>query len=275
MHDILAHATRFDAWNGSVEFAADLAARLDGTLTGAHVQPSPLYMMPAYGSPALLAAIIEEARSAEAAAQTSGDSFVAWANRIGVRQAAWQVSEGQIPQALAHLCNWHDLLVLERDADSPWGSASSLASVVRAARIPCIVTPRDVAREASLSCIALAWNGSPEALRAIHAARALLGHASRVVLLEGARREDEIEMGWRPQFDIGVYLARHAVRFERQVITAADADAGDALLEACAQIGADLLVMGAYGRTRFSEWMLGGATRTVLATATLPVLLRT
>ena len=50
--------------------------------------------------------------------------------------------------------------------------------------------------------------------------------------------------------------------------------AGEALLEAARDVGADLLVMGAYGRSRFSEWALGGATRHVLTHAQMPVLMR-
>ena len=52
-----------------------------------------------------------------------------------------------------------------------------------------------------------------------------------------------------------------------------DIDIGTAILNAAADTGADLIVMGAYGHTRFREWAFGGATRTILESMTAPVLL--
>ncbi|HEY0178171.1 MAG TPA: universal stress protein, partial [Dokdonella sp.] len=168
MHDILARASNFKAWDG-VRYAADLAARLDGALTGVYVNPSPMYMLPPYGTPDLLEAMIENARAVERDAYASADAFVAWAKQVGVRQASWQIAEGHLPDALAHIGDWHDLLVLERDPDAAWSSPPELGALVLGARLPCIVAPAGQ-REARLDCVALAWNGTAEAVRAIHAA---------------------------------------------------------------------------------------------------------
>lgn len=139
--------------------------------------------------------------------------------------------------------------------------------------LPSIVVPRGW-QAARLECIALAWNGSAESLRAMHAALPLLHRARRVVLLDGGERDLGIESGWNPRFDVQSYLRRHAVAIEHQVIATDDRHAGDALLDAALKAQADLLVMGAFGRPRISEWVLGGATRKVLADATIPVFLR-
>lgn len=272
MRDVLVHTTSFKSWGGSVEYAAHLAARLDGTLTGTYIYPRPLSMVPPYGSD-LLEAIIENARMVQETAYLAEQAFVSRAHRIGARQVFWQVAEGSVPQTLAHIGNWHDVLVLERQSDEPWGRPSDLGTLVLGAGIPCLVTPRS-AREAPLGCIALAWNGSEEAVRAIHAALPLIRHATRVVLLKGDKRETHVELNWRPPFDMDLYLARHSIRVEKRAIVASDDRAGEALLEAAAGAKADLLVMGAYGRSRFSEWIYGGATRTILADAELPVFLR-
>ncbi len=273
MRDVLVHARNFKSWAGGVHYAADLAARLDSALTGVYIYPSPLYMMPPYASPELFAAVIENAQQVEEAAHLSEQTFANWAQSLGMRRASWQVAEGAVPQTLAHLGNWHDVLVLERNLDEPWGTPADLGALVLAAGIPCIVTPRN-AKEASLACIALAWNGSAEAVRAIHAALPLMQHASRVVLLKGAMRQSSIELEWQLRFDMDLYLARHSIKVEQRAIVASDDQAGEALLEAAADVKADLLVMGAYGRSRFSEWVYGGATRKVLADAQLPLFLR-
>jgi len=273
MRDVMVYARRYDSWSGGIEYAVDLTARIDGALTGVFVHPSPLYMMPPYASGDAIQAIFETARDAEQSAHAAAGSFTAWAKRMGVRSASWQVAEGRAPETLGHIGNWHDLLVLERDRESPWASPADLGALVLGSRMPCIVAPAST-RNASLGCIAIAWNGSAEAVRAVHAALPLLSHASSVILLDGARRAPEIEAGWLPPFDIHDYLARHGVGSNAKGITASDENAGKALLSACAEVGADLLVMGAYGRNRFSEWAFGGATRTVLQEATLPVFMR-
>ena len=62
MRDILVYADSFETWSHGVEYAAALAASRSGSLTAAYVYPTPDYMMPAYGAPALLAEIVEQAR---------------------------------------------------------------------------------------------------------------------------------------------------------------------------------------------------------------------
>jgi len=274
MHDILVYASSLGPWSGGVEYAARLAAAQSAALSAVYVYPSPLHMMPAFGSPALLETIVEHARKVEEESLAAQTRFTAWASELGVRQSAWHIAEGFVPEALAHIATWHDLLILGRNGDMPWESPADLGALVVRATLPCLVVPpcdRDPAR---FDCVALAWNGSPEALRAIHAARPVLTRARRVILLRGHRRDPLSEIDWRPAFDILTYLKRHACDVEQREITANDSEAGEALLDAVKTVGADLLVMGAYGRNRFSEWMLGGATRHVLANAEVPVLMR-
>lgn len=273
MRDILAYATDYTSWGSGAAYAADLAARLDGTLTGVFVQPSPLLMMPEYSSPDLLEAVIENARDVERKAHAAEGAFVAWAKTVGARRVAWQVAEGHVPEVLGRLGNWHDLLVLERNPKAAWGSPPDLGVLALRTHLPCIVVPHDW-RVARLERIALAWNGSAESLRAIHASIPLLQHASRVALLDGGQRDPDLEIGWNPRFDVEAYLRLHSIEIERTPIESDGEGAGDALLDAATDLDADLLVMGAYGRTRISEWAFGGATRKVLADAAIPLFLR-
>ena len=274
MRDVLVYADQFKTWTPGVEYAAHLAAMLEASLTGAYVYPSPAYMMPPYGSPALLTAILENARRVEGEARETEAAFVSWAGGLGVKRAAWQVAEGHVPAVLAHVGNWHDVLVLECNAETPWGSPSGLATLVLHAGLPCIVVPPNATRRARLNCVVLAWNGAPEAIRAIHAAIPLLKRAGRIVLVGGMRRDPYLEIGWKPAFDIVVHLERHGIKIEQEAIGVDDAHAGQALLEITSRFGADLLVMGAYGRSRFSEWTFGGATRHLLACTDVPLFMR-
>jgi nucleotide-binding universal stress UspA family protein len=273
MRDILSYADNFTSWTSSMEYAARLAALMEARLTGVYVCPSAIGAMPAADAPQLLASVIEEIREIESLARDAAPSFEQRARALGVRTAAWQVAEGYVPNVLAHLGNWHDVLVLGRDGSLPWGTPPMLGSIALGSRLPCIVVPAGTAQP-KLETIVVAWNGSPEAIRAIHAARPLLARAKRIVLLRGRERDQFSEIGWQPEFDIVRYFAREDLAIEPVALKTTTEDAGAALLDACAKAGADLLVMGAYGRTRFSEWVFGGATRHVLAEAKLPVFMR-
>lgn len=274
MQDILVYTDNFRLpWKPAIEYAGRLAAALGASLTGAFVYPSPLYTAPRYSSAALLEAIFENARRLEAEAAATEQPFVQWARALGIARSSWHVAQEYLPNALAQIGTWHDLLVLDVNDEETWGSPADVATLVMASHLPTIVVPPDV-REPKLDCIALAWNGAPEAVRAIHAALPLLQRAKRVVLLRGEQRNGFLEITWKPPFEIDTHLARHGIKFDVCDIGADDEHAGAALLDAVVKVGANLLVMGAYGRTRFSEWALGGATRYVLNHARIPVFMR-
>lgn len=122
--------------------------------------------------------------------------------------------------------------------------------------------------------VLVAWDGSREATRAIHDAMPFLSHAADVTLLTvDAARDEPPE--WRiPGADIALTIARHGVKVNvREVSTGRDTPIGDVLLSQAADSGCDLIVMGAYAHSRVHELVLGGATRTVLQSMTVPVLL--
>jgi nucleotide-binding universal stress UspA family protein len=272
MRDILVHAGNLRAWSGGVEYAARLAAQLDAALTGVYVHPTPVQLLPPFGTPTLLAEMIEAARGTEEAASAAAGEFVARMRAFGVGTATWHVAEGYAPAVLSHVADWTDLLVLERGADTAWSSPHDVGVLALNVGIPVIMVPRGE-HDARIDRIALGWNASPESVRAIHAALPLLVRAKQVVVFGGACRTSAIESAWKPGFDIVNYLQRHGIEPRHRFVDASDEQAGAALLEAAAAEQADLLVMGAYGRSRLSEWAFGGATRHVLHEAKLPVLL--
>jgi nucleotide-binding universal stress UspA family protein len=274
MQDILVYTDKFrQPWTSAVEYAARFAAALDATLTAAYVYPSPLYTAPRYSAPSLIEAIWRNARALEAEAAAARIPFAEWAANLGVRRATWHVAEGYLPEALAEIGAWHDVLVLDRDDGETWGSAPDVATLVLASELPCIAVPKGH-RDAAFERIVIGWNGAPEAVRAVHAALPLLARAKEVVLLRGEPRNSTLDISWKPPFEVDEHLRNHGIAFATRELGADDERAGDALLAAARTIGADLLVMGAYGRSRFSEWALGGATRQVLNNAHLPVFMR-
>ncbi len=115
--------------------------------------------------------------------------------------------------------------------------------------------------------VTIAWNGSAEALRAITTAIPLLKRAARVDLVvfdaDADSDADADAHGDTPGADMALYLARHGIKV---CVTTADAggDDGAAVLSFAAERGSDLIVMGAFGHSRFREFLLGGVTRTAL-----------
>jgi nucleotide-binding universal stress UspA family protein len=118
----------------------------------------------------------------------------------------------------------------------------------------------------------VAWDGSMEATRAITNAIPLLKRAKHVTVAVFNPSSHYDSHGEQPGADVALYLARHGIEIEvlQQVSTL---DVGNSLLSLAADMASDLIVMGGYGHTRFRELLLGGVTKTMLKTMTVPVLM--
>jgi nucleotide-binding universal stress UspA family protein len=122
--------------------------------------------------------------------------------------------------------------------------------------------------------VLVAWDASVEATRAVSASIPLLQQADLVQVVVFDRGNPSDAHGEQPGADIALYLARHGVKLDvSEQKMPPDIDIGNALLSHAADFGAGLIVMGGYGHTRFREIMLGGVTRTILASMTVPVLM--
>jgi nucleotide-binding universal stress UspA family protein len=119
--------------------------------------------------------------------------------------------------------------------------------------------------------ILVAWNASREAARAISDALPLLKLAEKVNLIRIHPKHGEHPAV--PADQLTRYLARQAVKVEVMTEHVADIDVGNELLSRAADLGSDLIVMGGYGHSRLREWVMGGATRTILESMTVPVLM--
>ena len=119
--------------------------------------------------------------------------------------------------------------------------------------------------------VLVAWNASREATRAVADAMPILRRAKKVFVLSVNPAKEVSAHGDVPGADIAWYLARHGVKVEATDTSRSDGEAGDTLLSCAFDHQADLIVMGAYGHSRFKEMVLGGMTRTLLGEMTVPV----
>jgi len=122
--------------------------------------------------------------------------------------------------------------------------------------------------------VMVAWNGSREATRAVHDALPLLQRAKKTTILTLNGLKDEPRGSRIPGADISLVLARHGIKAEVAELDGIDdVPLGDMLLSRVSQLNADLVVMGAYGHSRWQELVMGGATRSMLQSMTVPVLM--
>ncbi len=116
----------------------------------------------------------------------------------------------------------------------------------------------------------MAWDGKRAATRALGDAMQILQTKSRVTILT-IGKEDALPRSTSD--DIKALLRRHGIEAEAMVRPSARGGIGRMILDACAEVGAGLRVMGAYEHSKYSEDVLGGVTRDIFDHATLPVLM--
>lgn len=176
-------------------------------------------------------------------------------------------------EALLQQSFTHDLLVLGQpdptDARTGGLPDDLVPAAIQDSGRPALVVPAAGAFETTDGPVLVAWKPTREASRAVAAAMPWLRRAPQVHLAAGNDADAAAPSGpalehWLQLQGVRATLRRHQLP---------DGDAGERLLSLAADLGATLLVMGCYGHSRAREWVLGGATRTVLRTMTLPVLM--
>jgi nucleotide-binding universal stress UspA family protein len=138
---------------------------------------------------------------------------------------------------------------------------------------PTLIVPREGPLQPIGEKILVAWNNSRESARAAFDALPLLRTAKVVRVLVVAEPDKPETQGDAAGAEIGASLARHGVPCVIDTVAAGGGSAGESLLAAADAANCDMLVMGCYGRSRFTEFILGGATRHVLLHARIPVLM--
>ncbi len=266
--DILIHLRRTDALTPAATVGLQLAQRLGAFVTGLHVVP---LAAAAFASPEAVALYVNETDDLFREAQQR-ESF--WREELAQRrlEGEWQVSQGDVIEALCHASRWCDLVVVERpqlvpDAPTGWGVVSR---TVFGASAPVMVVPETAQGASAAARIVVAWNQSREAMLAIHGALPLLSRADHVVVLEGEPRENPFGLRYLPKLDLRAWLDRRGIEAEFRPF-ATHKECGAALLDAAREVSADLIVMGAWGHSRITELVLGGTTRHLFQASDLPL----
>jgi nucleotide-binding universal stress UspA family protein len=189
----------------------------------------------------------------------------------------WIVATGSADDELARYARRADLAVVGQD--DPFDPESYVGehfpeNVVMSAGRPVLLVPFSGSFVHVGRRIMIAWDGSREATRAVHDALPLLKLSELVTVVTINAMDGEVPGSRVPGSDLATLLARHGVKITTLDIEGVkDVPIGDMLLARVEDTSADLVVMGGYGHTRWQELILGGATRTVLQSMTVPVLM--
>lgn len=187
----------------------------------------------------------------------------------------WRVVDGFADSELVVQARYADLLVLgQADPESSLPTPADLPEAVAlASGRPVLVVPHIGVTTAPGKTVLLCWNASREAARAASEALPVLKAAAKVIVLVIDAKSSLAGHGAEPGTDAATWLARHGVKVAVQRDTAADDAVGATILSRAADHAVDLIVMGLYGHSRLREMVLGGASRTLLGSMTVPVLM--
>jgi nucleotide-binding universal stress UspA family protein len=217
--------------------------------------------------------IDEFRKEAAEAAKAAVGRFDAAARRAGrTVEARWMAASFVgTADVFGRLARRFDLSVV-RQAEP--GNNTPAALIIEAALFetgrPVVIVPYIHKAGVKLDRIMVCWDGGRCAARAVNDAMPFLARAGtvEVVMVTERGKSDEV-----PGADLARHLARHGVKVAVKQIVAPDAKPADVLLSHASDSGADFLVMGGFGHSRLREFVLGGVTRSILDTMTVPTLM--
>lgn len=252
-----------------------LAEKHDAHVTGLHV----ISEVPLYGSMAVefpQEVIDNQMRSLRENAKALGDSFVK-ATQGWPHPGEWRFEETRRNEAgnvITEQARANDLVVVCQGPSDDYDAWEDLAPrVVLGSGRPVLVVPSVGSYPSFGKTCVLAWNGSREASRAAFDGLAMLKRAERVHVLAVNPQDEAMGSAQTAGDAIALTLARHGCKVEVHREMNTRIPIAEALLSRTADLGGDLLVMGCYGHSRLRETIFGGATREILKSMTVPVLM--
>ncbi len=268
--DLLLHLDHCDLDVPASRAALALAQRLGARLDALYVADLPAA---AFSLPEAVPVQLEETQRRVAEAHTYA---IHWQQLLGAHglTGAWRVTQGDTVQTVSQAASGYDFLIMERSqqrSDAPVGFGSVSRCVFASGR-PVLVVP-DLAPVADIGArVLVAWNGSRESALALAAAIPILQKAGDVLLLDGSEMNADL-LPVLPPPGLADWLQRHGIRARSEVFDSGPSHAaGPAVLDAAHKHGADLIVMGAWSRSRLAQMMLGGTTRHLFMHGDVPML---
>ena len=272
--DIIVHLEHRIARDPARDFAVTVAETFDAHVAGvafAYTPDFPGYVM-LETPPDILAQMMAES---EKAALAAIERFDAAARRslISAEHRLLKAIGASAPVVLSRLARRYDLSVFMQSEPNGVDNDDMIEASLFDSGRPLIVVPYIQKEGLKLDHVVCGWDGSRAAARAINDGLPLLAKATTVDLLivvneKTSRAHNEIRGA-----EMAKHLARHNVKVEIVTIPAADIDVANAILSYVTDISGTLIVMGGYGHPKLREVILGGVTRDMLQSMTVPVVM--
>jgi len=256
-----------------LDAAISLAQRMDAHLeiyiaTISHTETSSYFI----GAEPML--IAEQTRDAMA----ERDKIELWVNdRMHREMIRWSCQAATIQgpaltDYLASKLRFSDLVVLPRPYQDNPEATTLVEACLFAAERPVLMIPKGCKAPDAGGHVLLGWNDGDEALAAVRAALPLLEQADMadICIIDPPRHAADRS---DPGGAMAQYLMRHGTKSEVAVLAKTETHVGDILLRRAKDVGAQMIVSGAYGHSRLREAVFGGATRDLLEAADLPILM--
>jgi nucleotide-binding universal stress UspA family protein len=273
MKDIVVNLCVGRSRDVTTDFAVSVAATFKAHLAGMAFLYEPL--IPAGDMSGIPVDIIdmmrrENERAAKAAASKFDDAVRGTALSADMR--VLDATEAGAPHIFAEVARRFDLsIVAQPDPDTPGPGDPMAEAVLFQSGRPVLIVPYIQRGGLTLDRVLVCWDGSRNAARAVGDAMPFIIRAKAteiVIVTNEDAKSDEM-----PGADIAHHLARHGADVEVKRIVSTETDVAGTILSHAADVSADFLVMGGYGHSRLREFVLGGATRGILAAMTLPTLM--
>ena len=258
-----------------LDCALPLADRFSAHLIGVHAEAIPVPYVTPMGFPDtdFIAASAEQNQQRSEEIKTLFDTR---AGREGVSfewQAMENVSGDSAVSALVAARASDLIIVQQADPDGNSGSHANVETLLFESGRPVLFVPYAVSVNCAFKKVLVAWNGTQQAARATFDALPFMKEADSVEVFcidpQDTPRRDASMAGTA----IAAALARHGIDVTVKVEQSGGVSHGEVLDNRISDTGADLLVMGAFGRSRLREFVFGGATRTILQSMTVPTFL--
>jgi nucleotide-binding universal stress UspA family protein len=271
--DIVANLSVGESRDVAADYAISVAETFGAHLAGVAFAYEPVIPGTIMGG--MPADVIDASRAeSERAAKTAATRFDQGAGRAGVsfESRVFDATLVGASDLFGRIARRFDVSVVgQAEPDKLAGEDLIIEAALFQSGRPVIVVPYIQRAGLKLDRIMVCWDGGRTAARAIGDAVPFLARAKAIDVIIVATeqgRKDEL-----PGADMGQHLARRGVKVEVKRLVAGDTDVPNLLLSHAADSAADLMVMGGYGHSRLREFILGGTTRAILQSMTLPVLM--
>jgi nucleotide-binding universal stress UspA family protein len=258
--------------DGVVGYAVSLASTFDAHLTGVAFAQDPFIAGAMFDgvSAAVIAEYQEESKSTATAIAQKFAQTVRGAGITAESRVVDTSAEG-IGETFGRLARRYDLSVVGQSENKGPVEGLIIEGALFDSGRPVLVVPYTMRDGFKADRPLLCWDGSRSAARAFSDALPLIAKSKTVEVITIASKDSK--KGEIAGADIAHHLARHGIKAELNRIVAPDTDVPNTILSHAADSSADLIVMGGYGHSRLREFVLGGATRGILGSMTVPALL--